>query len=229
MIGKTNVGGGGGSSSFTAYIQITTDPSASITAVNLAGDTYSGTADNTGSLTLTVHNPGTYTLTESYSGMTATGTVVVPDINQYYATTILTWNGELYDHGDEFSLYTGGWSLTSGSNGSLVKQDSKMVLALNGSGKFAFVQTAQINFDITQYHYVNISGYVTNSSASGTVVDFATNNTSLATVTLPVGTSAVNRTSQRITFPNISSLQIGQYNSVRISSCSLNIEKIWLS
>ncbi|MBR6836020.1 MAG: hypothetical protein IKM72_08480, partial [Oscillospiraceae bacterium] len=62
MEGITNavIGSGGGGSAFLAYLQVATDPNAVITAVNLAGDTFSGTADSTGALVLNITEPGTY-------------------------------------------------------------------------------------------------------------------------------------------------------------------------
>ena len=94
MIGKTNVGGGG--SSFAAYIQVATDPNAVITAVNLAGDTYSGTANSSGSLTLTVRKPGTYTVTETDGGV---GTIVVADDGYTYVVEVNAFDGNIITEG----------------------------------------------------------------------------------------------------------------------------------
>lgn len=103
MIGRTNVGGGGGSgSSFLAYLQVTTDPNAVITAVNLAGDTFSGTADNTGSLVLNITEPGTYTITETGGG---TGTVVVADDGETYSITVVGFDGYIVKDGEHSSYY----------------------------------------------------------------------------------------------------------------------------
>lgn len=93
MVGRTNVGGGGGSgSSFLAYLQIATDPNAVITAVNLAGDTFSGTADNTGSLVLSITEPGTYTVTETDGGVE---TIAVADNGATYTLSVISFNGEV--------------------------------------------------------------------------------------------------------------------------------------
>ena len=108
MVGRTNAGGGGGgSSSFVAYIQITTDANAVISAVNPAGDSFTGTADSTGSLTLTVTAAGTYTV--SISGTASSTTVQVIDSGETYTATVLSWDGTLYDNGDEYTGITGGW------------------------------------------------------------------------------------------------------------------------
>ena len=87
MVGRTNAGsGGGGGSSFSAYLQITTDPNAVITAVNLAGDTFSGTASSAGALVLTITAPGTYTVTETDGGVE---TIAIADNGATY-TLIVT-------------------------------------------------------------------------------------------------------------------------------------------
>lgn len=93
MIGRTNVGGG---SPFSATIQVTTDPNAAISAVNLAGDTYEGVADATGALTLRVSKPGTYTITESGGGVE---TLAVADDGQTYQIEVVAFDGVLLDDG----------------------------------------------------------------------------------------------------------------------------------
>lgn len=86
---RTNAStGGGGSASFTAYIQVTTDASASITATNLAGNTYTGTADSTGALLLEVNDAGTYTV--SITGTTFSNTVAVIDNGASYSVTVFS-------------------------------------------------------------------------------------------------------------------------------------------
>lgn len=94
MIGRTNVGGGG--RNFTATLQITTDPNAVITAVNLAGDTVSGTANASGSLTLNVSQPGTYTVTETDGG---SETIVVADDGYTYVVEVYAFDGTLIRNG----------------------------------------------------------------------------------------------------------------------------------
>lgn len=87
MIGRTNAGQrGGGSWSWFAFIQVTTDANASITAVNPAGNSYTKTADSSGSVIFTVTYPGTYTISET--GATSQ-TVVVADYGVAYNVTIL--------------------------------------------------------------------------------------------------------------------------------------------
>ena len=114
MIGKTNAGGGGGSN-FAAYLEVSTDAYAVITAVNLAGDTYSGTADSSGDLTLTIRKPGTYTVTETGGG---SKTVVVADDGETYEVRIIAFDGslivggvEVIDNGFSAEAYqTGAWT-----------------------------------------------------------------------------------------------------------------------
>lgn len=104
MVGRTNVGGGGGSgSSFLAYLQVATDPNAVITAVNLAGDTFSGTADNTGALVLNITEPGTYTVTETDGGVE---TIVIADDGVTYQLTVIAFNGVLIDGANQYGEFT---------------------------------------------------------------------------------------------------------------------------
>lgn len=99
MTGITNAGvGGGGGSAFLAYLQIATDPNAVITAVNLAGDTFSGTADSTGSLVMDITEPGTYTVTETDGG---NGTIVIADNGVTYTIEVNAFSGALIENGAE--------------------------------------------------------------------------------------------------------------------------------
>ncbi len=93
MIGRTNVGGG---SQFSATVNITTDPNATITMTNLAGDTFSGIANSSGSLTLVVNKSGTYTVTETDGG---TDIVVVADNGETYQATIFGFDGNFIVNG----------------------------------------------------------------------------------------------------------------------------------
>lgn len=86
MVGRTNAGGVGSVSQWYAYIQVSTDANAIITAVNPAGNSYTRTADSTGALTIVVSYPGTYTISET--GATSQ-TVVVADYGVAYNVTIL--------------------------------------------------------------------------------------------------------------------------------------------
>lgn len=93
MIGKTNVGGG---TQFTAALEITTDEYAEITAVNPAGDTVSGVADENGELTLTFTNPGTYTVTETDGGEEI---IAIADNEATYQLEIFAFNGTFISEG----------------------------------------------------------------------------------------------------------------------------------
>ena len=116
MIGRNNVGGGGSSSAWYAYIQVSTDANAIITAVNPAGNSYTRTADSTGSLIIVVGYPGTYTISETG---TTPQTVVVADYGVAYPVTIHipTFNGTFINNGAEaveFSKYEYTYSYYSG-------------------------------------------------------------------------------------------------------------------
>ena len=101
MIGRNNVGGGGSSSTWYAYIQVSTDANAVITAVNPAGNSYTKTADSTGSAIFIVAYPGTYTISET--GATSQ-TVVVADYGVSYSVSIYAvpvFTGVLINDGSE--------------------------------------------------------------------------------------------------------------------------------
>jgi len=97
MTGRTNASiSSGVGSDFVAYIQVATDANASITAVNLHGDTFTGTADNTGALTLVVTAPGTYTVIETGGGTT---TVDVINYGASYSISVVAFDGILVSNG----------------------------------------------------------------------------------------------------------------------------------
>lgn len=95
-VGMTNAVIGSGGTNFIAYIQISTDPNAQISVVNLHGDAFSGTADNTGALLLTVTAPGTYTVSETGGG---TASVLVIDYGVSYLVSVYAFDGTLIDRG----------------------------------------------------------------------------------------------------------------------------------
>lgn len=104
MVGRTNVSiGGGGGSAFLAYLQVATDPNAVITAVNLAGDTFSGTADGTGALVLNLTASGTYTVTSADGGR---GTVAVIDSGETYMVEVKAFSGTFIENGVIITPFT---------------------------------------------------------------------------------------------------------------------------
>lgn len=102
MVGRTNASAGsGGGSAFLAYLQVATDPNAVITAVNLAGDTFSGTADSSGSLVLSITASGTYTVTETDGGVE---TIVIADNGETYTLSVIAFNGEVIINGEAVAI-----------------------------------------------------------------------------------------------------------------------------
>ena len=100
MIGRTNVGGGNAEQWYAAIV-VTTDANASITAVNPRGNSYTRQADSSGSLTILVAYPGTYTISET--GATSQ-TVVVADYGVSYPVSIYAvpvFTGVLINDGSE--------------------------------------------------------------------------------------------------------------------------------
>lgn len=170
MVGRTNVGGGG--STFSATLQITTDANATIVAVNPAGNRFTGTANSSGSLSLTINKPGTYTVTATSGSTSASGTVAVADNEGTVAFTLYTWNGQLYYRGNEYEEYTGGWIASNsyiynpysktGTTATLEKGSSSMVaewdLASLSRVAYHYATGVRITdtFDITDYDTLTI-------------------------------------------------------------------------
>lgn len=95
-LGITNASTGGGGATFSATLQIATDANAVITAVNLAGDTFSGTANSSGSLILTITEPGTYTVTETDGGVES---IVIADNGETYTIEVVAFDGKIIEDG----------------------------------------------------------------------------------------------------------------------------------
>ena len=147
MVGRTNAVIGGSSWSWYAYIQVSTDANASITAVNPAGNSYTKTADANGSCTFTVAYPGTYTISET--GATSQ-TVVVADYGVAYQISIyaIVFDGRIITNGTPnvsmTALGTVGKSYTSKAPNVSTQQlnvggtyyTTKFVSVSNGSGMY---------------------------------------------------------------------------------------------
>lgn len=69
------------------------------------------------------------------------------------------WNGELYDHGDEFELKTGGWKLVKeGGGGSLSNTGEELILTAGGaSNGVAAFTNKKIDLTNVNYIYFNVS------------------------------------------------------------------------
>ena len=158
MVGRTNAGhAGGGGTAFEAYIQVATDANASITAVNLAGDTFSGTADATGALVLTVTAPGTYTVTETDGGQ---GTVTVSDYGVTYQITVIAFDGFLVQSGVEKVDFT--TRAISASSPSVaynqIIDGENAIKVQEASGGIGQYLTSDF-YSISDYPYLTVRGY----------------------------------------------------------------------
>ena len=127
--GRTNAGHSGGSSwSWYAYIQVSTDANASITATNPAGNTYTKQANSSGSVIFTVAYPGTYTISET--GATSK-TVIVADYGVIYPVSINipTFDGKLINDGVAVVSYSAG-----GMSGTNLSQRTPSLASLSHEG-----------------------------------------------------------------------------------------------
>jgi len=123
-------GSGGGFGSFAATLNVTTSAGATVSATSTSsGKTFSGTAGINGVCSLAIKAPGTYAITATLDGAIATGSIVVADNGYTYNLTVLFWNGELYDAGNEFPELTGGWiTHTMDTGGSSVTKQASSIL-----------------------------------------------------------------------------------------------------
>lgn len=187
MIGKTNVGGG---TQFTAALEITTDDYAEITAVNPAGDTVSGTADENGELTLTFTNPGTYTVTETDGGEEI---IAIADNEAIYQLEIFAFNGTFISEGEmvvRFTAYN-----QSGSDlptvASTTISGENAVYVAQPSGNSTAVWLTEKAVDISEYSNLIFRGAKGTAAAlrllaideQGNMSSFDLINTSLQTYT----------------------------------------------
>lgn len=164
MIGRNNVGGGGSSSTWYAYIQVSTDANAHISAINLHGDVYQGTANSSGSLVITVYNPGTYTVSETGGGAT---TVVVSDYGVAYNVSIYNFDGLFIVSGEtsvQFSAIAYPYSSYTGIAPTIETDyfnDIKVISVIQGSGSGRYLTT-------NSYNISSFSQFKVNAVSNGT-------------------------------------------------------------
>ena len=184
-LGLTNaVIGSGGGSNFVAYIQVTTDANAQISVVNLHGDAFSGTANSSGSLTLTVTAPGTYTVSETGGG---TATVAVIDYGVSYSVSVYAFNGTLIDSG--VALVSFEQYVLSGSGELTVSTQTvlgRTVLEVENQNGLGSIEYRTASFiDVSEYSYLKVQGE--RNSSYIYVYMFDENNSDTAIGTLPSG------------------------------------------
>ena len=174
MVGRSNAIIGSGSSwSWYAYIQVSTDANASITATNPAGNTYTKTANSSGAVTFTVAYPGTYTISET--GATSV-TVVVADYGVAYQASIyaIVFDGRIITDGTPnvsmVAVGAVGKTYTSKVPNVSTQQinvggtyyNTKFVSVSNGSGMYI----TEENYDLSSYTKMCINFQLYNTACS---------------------------------------------------------------
>lgn len=157
MTGITN-NSGGARIDFLAYILVKTDKnSASVTAVNLAGTTLTGTTDSEGYALLTTTETGTYTVTVTESGQSETGTAVVTsNDNGAIIHVEILFRYILFTEGVNRLGSQSDWVIQSGCVNLSVGSLTVVIQGrLNGGPQGCYSGS---KFDLTYYRHLVISG-----------------------------------------------------------------------
>ena len=152
-----------GDAPFKAFIKVTYPNGTCTVSLGDKSFTHSGG----GTHTFTVNKKGTWTVkATSASGLSETTTVSITYNGQVANVTLTIWRGELYNAGNEYSDFTGGW--VKYSNGSLTKTSSYMVYNSNNEDCVIGTNNA---IDLTNYTSYNMSlTYITGSWSLNMVV-----------------------------------------------------------
>lgn len=179
MIGKTNVGGGGGNA--FAYIGAVYPVGSTCTCTN---GVRTLTAKGTGGLyVFNIPYADDWTVTATNGTYTKSETVTITNQWQDVVVEISYWDGTLYDTGDQYTAYTGGWQKNASvkyynnNNGTLTFQEARMVMECGANGGLV-IQTSNM-IDMTgvesitvAYSNVIVTGdiyLVVNTVSSGTI------------------------------------------------------------
>lgn len=157
MTGITN-NSGGARIDFLAYILVKTDKnSASVTAVNLAGTTLTGTTDSEGYALLTTTETGTYTVTVTESGQSETGTAVVTsNDNGAIIHVEILFRYILFAEGINRLGAANTWTNSAGAHNLTISQYN-IVVQGKISGKNYGLYTGN-KVDVTNYKHLLITG-----------------------------------------------------------------------
>ncbi|WP_407399670.1 hypothetical protein [Treponema sp.] len=166
-IGRTNVGGGGGSR--YSLLTLTTSEtslvgaSVTITAIGEGAETetYTKVFTSARSIEFKLKQLTTYSIV-------CDSTLRQIDVPYYadYTVEIVKWNGVVFDNGDEYADVTGGWE----NNNATTFEVREYLRVVRGSigADYGTGRTAW-PIDLTNWNYLNLDGYydATTSSAGG--------------------------------------------------------------
>ena len=155
MIGRTNVGGGGVGGTAFAYIRVAYPVGGTVSCTD--GRKTFVAKDTSGVYVFGVPYAATWTLTATIGGATASNTVTITDMYQVESIVLATWDGIVFNNGDQKTAITGGWyangnmtysNKTARSDGSVTSTAIHLIIA----------NTTQSSF-ITTRNKVNVSGF----------------------------------------------------------------------
>lgn len=212
---------------FCAFMYGRTDPYAIVIADDGNGHRFEGTATKSGYVCFVTKNSGTYTVTSSGVTGTQTATLYVQDNSTIYRFDFRQFDGTLYDNGDEYTKYTGGWigdsTITVTDYDSsiyvytspIVSHLNMLVAQLMGGPKVGSVRTVNM-IDLTYYETLTIEYAVGSSSGTGTLKLFASNGTS--GFNSKASTTLTNSTTKTTATLDISQLSGNYYIGIEIEA-----------
>lgn len=109
MIGRTNIGGGGGGAGNTiGYIGVVYPAGSTVTCTK--GTKTLIAKDTSGLYVFLIPEIGVWTVTATYRTSTFTQDVEITTMWQDVVVTVSYWDGTMFDAGDQYEAFTGGWA-----------------------------------------------------------------------------------------------------------------------
>ena len=164
---------------FWAFILGRTDPNTTVTANDGNGHVYSGTATSSGYVAFAVNTSGTYTVSEMVTSAAQTATLNVSTTGITYEFDFRTFDGTLFNEGDEYTKFTGGWRgsnsiVATAYDSSIYSYTTPMVYRTNGTLKAVIMSGAAVGslittnkLSVSDYDTLEIR-YLLNNTDSGT-------------------------------------------------------------
>lgn len=186
--------------------------------------------DTSGKWLFAIPEAGTWTVTATDGTNSKSVDVEISEQGQIVSVTLAYWNGELYDAGNEFEAYTGGFeqygfpSASVSAGGSISKRESSIAMSVGGKG----VSASTVNkIDLTDFNTLHVN-ILSNTSAGnrGTlfVASDRTTTVSLVDIGGVIGEAILDISGLNGEYY----LGVGIYSSVGVNY-SLEFNKLWLS
>ena len=214
MIGITNVGGGGGMA--YAYIGVIYGAGETVTCTD-GNKTYRA-KDTSGLYTFPVPYAATWIVTATDGTKTKSESVVITSLWQDVVVNMTFWNGELFDHGNQFEIVTGGWvynpniksAYATGYNGVTIEDTIEVVTVAN----FTECGAQTVNaVDLSDYSYLVIIGNGTDAgyyysfflanSKSGNPAEIAVARAQVASGSVTLDISEISKTALKSVYPTV--------------------------